>query len=204
MHETELRDRYRPPSELVLRKQLDHLDPGSQGFIAASPFFVLATASAGGVDASPRGGPPGFVAVLDEHRLAFGDLAGNNRLDSYANIANSAAVGLLFFVPGVEETLRVNGVASITEDPTVLAVTAIQDRRPKVAVEVTVSECFVHCGKAVRRGGLWDAATWPASEDRPSAAAIFTDQLQLGVDPAVVAADLEAGYRATLWEHGGT
>jgi PPOX class probable FMN-dependent enzyme len=201
--EAALRARYRAPHELVLRKQQAEIDDGARAFIGASPFAVLASTSPSGTDASPRGGPPGFVAVLDRQRLAFGDLAGNNRLDSYANITSHPEVGLLFFVPGVEELLRVNGRAHLTTDPDMLDRTPVGGVRPKVAVVVTVTECFIHCGKALRRSGLWDRNTWPAGGEAPSAAAILTGHLRLDTDPATVAADLEAGYRATLWRQGG-
>jgi PPOX class probable FMN-dependent enzyme len=199
----QLRQRYRPPSRIVANKAVDHLDGGAADLIAKSPFFVLATASGGGTDASPRGGPPGFVAVLDSRRLAFGDLSGNNRLDSLANLVSEPQVGLLFLVPGLDETLRVNGRATVTTDPEVLSACTIDGRRPKVAVGVDVVECFVHCAKAFRRSALWEPGSWPAPEDRPSAACIFNDQLQLGLDPQVIEDDLEAGYAATMWESGG-
>jgi uncharacterized protein len=201
--EDALRARYRPPRELVLRKQRPEIDEGAAGFVAASPFMVLASTSERGTDASPRGGPPGFVTVLDRGHLAFGDLAGNNRLDSYANIAQHPEVGLLFFVPGVEELLRVNGRASLSADPAVLERTTIGGTRPKVAVVVAVTECFVHCGKAARRAGLWDPEQWRPADERPSAAAILNEHLALDTDPSDLARDLEAGYQATLWREGG-
>src|SRR4029079_9088127 len=105
----ELREHYREPSALVRRKTIDHVDAGARAWLAASPLFGVARPSDAGTDASPRGGPPGFVTVLDDHTVAFGDLAGNNRLDSFANLVEHAAVGLLFFIPGAEETLRLNG-----------------------------------------------------------------------------------------------
>ena len=187
----------------MVDKSIDHVDDGAAGFIARSPLFVFATASADGTDASPRGGPPGFVRVLDPHRIAFGDLSGNNRLDSYTNLVERPTVGLLFIVPGTDETLRVNGHASLTDEPDVLERCAIDGRLPKVAVEVTVTECFIHCAKAFRRGAVWDPSTWPTGDDRPSAAAIINDHLRLGLDPAVIEADLEIGYAATLWQPGG-
>lgn len=198
-----LRRLYREPHELVVRKQIDHLDAAARSFIAASPFVVVATAGPGGGDASPRGGPPGFVAVLDDHRLAFGDLAGNNRLDTYTNLLAHPEVGLLFVVPGVDETLRVNGRASLTTDPAVLDAVALDGRRPRLAVGVDVQQCYVHCAKAFRRARLWDPASWLPPSQRPSAACAFRDHLRLDVDPQVIAADLEAGYRATMWEPGG-
>ena len=198
-----LRALYRDPHPLVLRKAIDHVDDAARAFVEASPFVVIATSSGGGADASPRGGPPGFVAVLDRHRLAFGDLAGNNRLDTQSNLLDHPHVGLLFLVPGVDETLRVNGRATLTTDPDVLDATTVDGRRPRLAVGIDVDECFIHCAKAFRRSQLWDPAAWPEGEDRPSAACALRDHLQLDVDPRVVEADLEAGYQATMWEPGG-
>ncbi|MDY7102105.1 MAG: MSMEG_1061 family FMN-dependent PPOX-type flavoprotein [Actinomycetota bacterium] len=202
--EAALRDRYRPASKAVLEKSRPKIDPKAAGFIAASPFVVLATTSDSGTDASPRGGPPGFVKVLDEHHLAFGDLSGNNRLDSYANVVTHDRVGLLFLVPNVGETLRVNGRARVTTDPAVLERTQIDDgRTPKVALVVEVDECFIHCAKALRRSSLWEPGTWAPAGSSPSAAEVITDQFQLDIDPKVIETDLEADYEATLWEQGG-
>lgn len=198
-----LRRLYREPHPLVIRKQIDRIDDAARSFIAASPFVVLATASDHGTDASPRGGPPGFVAVLDDKRLALGDLAGNNRLDSHSNLLDKPHVGMLFFVPGVDETLRVNGRAVLTTDPAVLAAVAIDGRAPKVAIGIDVDECFIHCAKAFRRSRLWDPLSWLAPDEQPSAACALRDHLELDVDPEVIAADLEAGYAATMWEPGG-
>lgn len=198
-----LRDHYREPHPVVVAKVIAEVDDGAATFLAASPFFVLATASPAGADASPRGGPPGFVRVLDPGRIAWADLAGNNRLDSFQNLLERPEVGLLFFVPGLEETLRVNGRAELSTDPDVLAATAFGEVLPWVATVVHVAECFVHCAKALRRAQLWDPASQPNPEDRPSPAAIVTEHLQLDVDPAVVEADLEAGYQHTLWVEGG-
>lgn len=198
-----LRHLYRKPHPMVLRKVIDHLDDGARGFIARSPFVLVATAGARGADASPRGGPPGFVTVLDDHRLAFADLAGNNLLDSYRNLLDQPAVGLLFLVPGVGETLRVNGRATLTADPDVLESVAIDGRPPRTAVGVDVDACYIHCAKAIRRSCLWDPETWPSAEDRPSAACILNDHIGLGLDPKVIEDDLEASYVKTMWEPGG-
>lgn len=198
-----LRAIYRRPHPLVLRKQIDHVDAAAAAFVAASPFVVVATAGPGGTDASPRGGAPGFVAVLDEGRLAMGDLAGNNRLDTHSNLVANPQVGLLFLVPGVEETLRVNGRATLTTDPEVLDAVAVDGKRPPLAIGIDVEECFIHCAKAFRRSGLWDPDAWPAPDDRPSAAAALRDHIGLDAEPEVIEADLEAGYRATLWDPGG-
>jgi uncharacterized protein len=202
--EAALRLRYRAPHPMVLRKQQPRVDEAARSFLKASPFMVLATTSPRGTDVSPRGGAPGFVVVLDDDRIAFGDLSGNNRLDSYGNIVEHPEVGLLFFVPGLDETLRVNGRAHVTGNEDVLHATAVGGVRPKTAVVIEVTECFIHCGKAPRRAGLWDSARWSAQGDRPSPSAILVEHLALDVEPSVVEADLEAGYTATMWVAGGT
>lgn len=199
--ETQLRERYgaSPPR----RKVIDHVDVGARDFIDRSPFVILATSSATGCDASPRGGPPGFVEVLDEHRLAIPDLAGNRLLDSYGNIVANPAVGLLFLIPGLDETLRVNGRATLTTDPEVLERCPIEGRSTKVAVGIDVDEVYIHCAKAFRRSGLWSPDQWPSAEDRPSVACILRDHLAIDVEPARIEEDLEKGYAATMWEAGG-
>jgi uncharacterized protein len=199
----QLGELYRPPSQVVLDKTVDRIDPTVAAFITRSPLFVLATTDGADVDASPRGGPPGFLQVVDERHVAFGDLAGNNRLDSYRNLVAHPSVGMLLLVPGLDETMRINGRATVVTDVATRERCAIDGRVPKVAVVIEVTECFLHCAKAFRRAGLWDPATWPDPEDRPSAGAILDDQLHLGVDPKAIDASLEADYRATLWEPGG-
>lgn len=202
-NDTDLRTLYRAPHPNVVAKSIDHVDDGVRDFLSRSPLFVLATTDGRDVDASPRGGPPGFVRVLDTQRLAFGDLAGNNRIDSYRNMVALASIGMLFLIPGLDETLRVNGRASISTDPAIREACVIDERVPKVAVVVDVDECFIHCAKAFRRGAVWDTTTWLSVDERPSAAKIFNEHLSLGLDPALIEADLEAGYRATMWETGG-
>lgn len=205
--ETALGEHYRAPHDAVRNKHIDHVDGGVAEFLAATTLIVLATVGDDGADASPRGGPPGFVQVLDPRRVAFADLAGNNRLDSYRNIASGPGgarpVGILGIVPGLEETLRLNGRATLSIDLDVRRRVAIDERVPKVACIVEVDECYIHCGKALRRAGVWTPDAWPEAVERPSPAAILRDHLDLDVEPQLIADDLEAGYRATLWEHGG-
>jgi PPOX class probable FMN-dependent enzyme len=198
-----LRARYWEPGEAVKRKQIDHVDEGARSFVARSPFVVIATYGATGADASPRGGPPGFVRVLDEHRLALGDLSGNNRLDSFANVLADPRIGLLFLVPGVGETLRVNGRATLTDDPDVLQATAIDGKVPKIALGIDVDECFIHCAKAFRRSGLWEPTSWLPAAELPSPAAIVREHMQLDASPEAIAADLEVAYEVTMWWTGG-
>lgn len=193
---------YRPPTAAVAGKARAEVDAKAAAFIAASPLVVLATVSEDGTDASPRGGPPGFVAVLDPRTLAFGDLSGNNRLDSYRNLVRWPGIGMLFLVPGIDDTLRVNGNAAVSTDAAVLDAVTSTVHRPKVAVVVEVTECFVHCGKALRRGGVWDPSSW-APELAPNAAEVIVDQFDLDLDPGALAAHLEADLQTTLWRPGG-
>ena len=154
--EAELRARFAAPSQLARLKQLDRLDRHCRRFIALSPFLCLATARPdGGADNSPRGDAPGFVHVLDDHHLMIPDRPGNNRLDSLANIVANPQVGLLFFVPGITETLRVNGRARLLTRPDLLARFEVRGRGPKVAILVEVAEAFLHCSKALIRSRLW-------------------------------------------------
>jgi PPOX class probable FMN-dependent enzyme len=190
---------YRDPHPVVLAKVMPNVDAGSASFLAASPFMVLATTSASGTDASPRGGPPGFVRVLDEGHVAWADLSGNNRLDSHRNIVEQPEVGLLFFVPGLQDMLRINGRASLTTDAAALDATTVDGVRPNVAVVVEVRECYLHCAKALRRSDLWSPTSWLPADALPRPAAIVGRHLQLDVDPEVIEQDLEAGYAVTLW-----
>ena len=201
--EESLRSRYREAVPAVKGKSRPRVDDRAAAFVKASPLVLLATASPDGTDASPRGGPPGFVVVLDPDHVAFADLAGNNRLDSYTNLIHNPNVGMLFLLPGSGETLRINGTASITTDSAVLEATRIDDIRPKVAVIVKVEECFIHCAKALRRSGIWDPATWPEAGERPTAAEVIADQFQLDIDPNEIEQALETEYQATIWQAGG-
>jgi hypothetical protein len=198
-----LRRLYADPHPTVRAKAVDHLDAGARAFLARSPFGVLATSGPRGGDASPRGGPPGFAAVLDDHRLAMGDLAGNRRLDSFENLLANPRVGLLFVIPGMTESLRINGRACLTTAPEVLTACAYDGTQPKVALGIDVDEVYLHCAKAFRRSGLWDAASWPDADDRPRAADIWKGHLDLDVPADVIDKDLEAGYAATMWQAGG-
>ena len=200
---TALREIYRQPSKLVANKNVPAIDAESARFVAMSPLCVLATHGPEGTDASPRGGPPGFARVLDEGaRVAFGDLAGNNRLDSYTNLLDNPQVGLIFLVPGSNHTVRVNGTASLTTERDICESVAVNDRVPKTAVVVDVDECFLHCGKALIRANLWDTSTWPDGE-APTAGEILASQHDLQAEPEAIDQNLEADYEATLWSDAG-
>jgi len=196
--EEELRGLYRQPHEVVRRKKIARLDDGCRAVIAAAPLVLVGTSAPdGSCDVSPRGGPPGFVQVIDEHRLAIPDLSGNNLLDSITNIVTNPHVGLLFVLPGRDETLRVNGRAWLVTDDDVLDGFTSELKRPKAAIGVAVVDAYVHCAKSFRRGHVWDPATW-APDAAPSAAEMLTCHIELEATPAQLAADLEAGYARDL------
>ena len=201
----ELRSRYREPAGLSLAKEHDHLDAHDREFIAHASLLMLGTGDPEGrLDVSPRGGPPGWVGVLDDGRLAIPDLAGNNRLDSLANIVTHPGVGLLFVIPGLDETLRVNGDAVLTTDPDVLARLTVQGKTPRTAIVVAVAAAYIHCAKAFRRSAAWQPDEWPDRSDMPTVACMLRDQSGLGdLDVAVVEETLEKSYQATIWEVGG-
>lgn len=204
--EAELRGLYRHPAPLTKAKVIALLDHHARTFIAHSPFVLMGTSAPDGTaDVSPKGGPPGFVVVLDDEHLAIPDLSGNNLLDSIGNIVQGSGIGLLFLIPGIDETLRVNGKACLTTDPAVLDACAVKDRRPKAAIGVTVVEQFMHCAKAFRRSELWHIGSWPARDSLPSLGCILKDQIPgVGdVDAAAIDASLEEGYEKTMWEPGG-
>jgi uncharacterized protein len=177
--EQELRQLVGTPSSRAVLKQRVSLDAHSRAFIELSPLVLLATASQDGrCDVSPKGDAPGFVRVLDERRLVIPDRPGNKRLDGMRNLLENPHVGLVFLVPGREETLRVNGRAWITRDPDVLDLCVAQGKRPVLAVGVEVDECFLHCGKAFLRSRAWAPETWPAPEVLPSMACALFDQIK--------------------------
>jgi PPOX class probable FMN-dependent enzyme len=165
---------YRAPGGRAVEKQLDHIDGGMAAFIDHSSFLVLATSDgAGSVDASPRGGPSGFVRRLDDRHIAIPDLNGNNRLDSYRNIVAHPYAGVLMIVPGLEETLRINGPAALTTDPDLLSGFTKELRPPKLAIVIETAEIFGHCAKAFRRGRMWQPDTWGELADAPDLASIY-------------------------------
>ena len=175
----ELREILGEPTERAILKQQSALDRHARAFIGHSPFLVLSTASAAGTcDASPKGDVPGFVLVQDERTLVIPDRPGNRRADSLRNILENPHVGLLFLIPGMDETLRVNGSARVVEDPEVLAQLAVGGRAPKLAIVVSVEEAYLHCGKALLRSHLWDASRQMPRSEMPSLGQMIQDQLR--------------------------
>ena len=201
----ELRQIYRSPSQGALDKVIDRLDEHCRTFIKHSPFLVLATAASDGrCDVSPKGGPPGFVQFIDDHHLALGDLSGNNRLDSMQNLLSNRGVAIMFMIPGLDETLRVNGEATISTDPQLRERCRVESKTPNVVITIDVAEAYIHCAKAFRRGGVWSPDSWPEVADMPSVACMLRDHVNArGVDADQLEAALEADYDRTLWEPGG-
>jgi hypothetical protein len=162
--ETELREIYDMPSERARHKETSIITEDACAFIAHSPFLVMGTAGADGTcDVSPKGDAPGFVQVLDERRLLVPDRIGNNRVDGLGNIVENGHVALMFFIPGREDMLRVNGRATIVRDDELLERLAVEGKRPRTAVLVDVEQCFLHCARAAKRSGLWQPERWPAA-----------------------------------------
>ena len=193
-----LRAHVGPVSTLAERKVLHRLDAHARHFIALSPFLVIATADAEGrVDASPRGDPPGFVRVVDDTTLFLPDRPGNNRVDSFSNVLASPGVGLLFFVPGVDETLRVNGTGHVSTDADLLDGSQVQGRVPRTGLVVAVTELFFHCAKALKRSRLWDRAAQIERSSFPTLGRILADQQ--GADAADVEERVETGYRTRMY-----
>jgi PPOX class probable FMN-dependent enzyme len=195
----ELRALYRQPSALVQSKKVSVIDEPTARFIAVTPFVLVATADADGrCDVSPRGGPPGFVRVLDEHRLVLPDLGGNNLLDSITNVVANPRIGLLFVRPGLDETLRVDGEAVITTDPEVLGLWDDELRRPKSAIGIEVEHLFIHCAKAFRRGEVWQPDRWNLDASEPDASDLFASHTNFAAGADAIRKDLQAAYEAEL------
>ena len=174
----QLREVYPEPKGRTVRKVIDHLEEHCRAFIALSPFVLLSTAGADGKgDVTPRGDAPGFVAVLDDNTLAIPDRPGNNRLDSMENLLFNPSVGLIFFIPGVNETLRINGTAQIRTDQELCQRFAVAGRLPPSVLVVTVREAFLHCAKSIMRSRLWDADAQVERSLMPTIGQIISDQL---------------------------
>jgi hypothetical protein len=195
--EAELRAVYKQPSARAVAKAQPRLDRHARRFIELSPFFCMGSTGSGLGDVTPRGGAPGFVHVLDDTCLAFPDRPGNNRLDALNNIIGNPAVGLLFFIPGFEDTLRVNGTARICTDTALMQRFTLQDKLPLSVIVIEVAEAYFHCTKALRRSALWDARSQVPRSDFPTMGEVYREQLQL----ELAAAEIDAGLEKNAREH---
>lgn len=193
-----LRRLYPQPSGRAAAKQLDHLDRHCRRFVELAPFVVLASAGADGrLDSSPRGGEPGFVRAVDSHTLWLPDSPGNNRLDTLTNLVETARLGLLFLIPGVDETLRVNGRAHVLADPEVTGTFATERWTPKVIVQVTVEEAYLHCAKALMRSKLWAEESLRERSVLPTMGRMLADQIDL-TGPVETEEEMRARYAKDL------
>jgi PPOX class probable FMN-dependent enzyme len=196
----DIREIYGHPAERAVKKQLPRLEKHSRAFIALSPFLVIATTGRDGrCDASPKGDAPGFVTVLDDETLLIPDRLGNNRVDTIGNLLAAPGVGLIFFVPGLFETLRVNGKARITTDPALLEPTAVNGKVPRSGILVTAEEVYFHCGKALIRSDLWNPDKHVARSDFPSLGRIITEQINEGGSVEEAERYTAESYRTRLY-----
>lgn len=203
-NEEALRALFEATHDLAIQKHQTALGRHAQEFIRRSPFLCIGTQDLNGkADVSPRGDPRGFVRILDERTLAIPDRPGNNRLDSLVNILANPSVGLMFVIPGFDDTLRVNGHATLTTDPDLLDSMSVNGRTPKIAIVVEVKGVFMHCAKAFRRSRLWDPEHFQDRTEMPSLIKIILDET---TDAPLAEAemrkrddDLEKDYQATLY-----
>jgi PPOX class probable FMN-dependent enzyme len=188
----QLRGLYKDPTARALAKVMDRLETHSRRFIELSPFLVIASVGEDGLaDASPRGEGPGFVRILDDTTIAIPDRPGNNRVDTLSNIVGDPGVGVIFFIPGVDEVLRINGQAEVRDDAELLASFAIDGKRPVTAIMVTAEQVFLHCAKAIMRAGLWDEARKVERSVLPTMGRMLNDQVG-SAEPAESQAEMVA------------
>ena len=198
-NEAQLTQLYAEASEASIKKEVNHLHPHYQAIIKASPFAILATCGSNGLDASPRGDAAGFVAIADEKTLLLPDRRGNNRLDSLRNILQDSRVALLFLIPGLGETLRVNGRAIISTDPQLLNRFTINEKAPKTVLIIKVDTAFFQCSRAIHRSDLWKRADTDISKVLPSAGKILTDLSNSEIDGEKYDRELPERLKTTLY-----
>jgi uncharacterized protein len=198
--EDELREVVGTPAAGAATKAIDHIDHHFAGFIEKAPFVLIGSSDEhGNQDISPKGDPGGFVLVLDEHTLAIPDRPGNKRADTFSNVLKNPNVALFFMVPGVAETLRVQGKATIVRDADLRERMAVKGKAPALALVVDVSEAFMHCAKCIIRSDLWNGETWPDPETVPSLSAAIIDQKGYSMTKEQLAANLEKDARERLY-----
>lgn len=197
----ELRELVGEPSELARKKVIHFIDENCRDFISKSPFLAISTSDENGFcDVSPRGDEKGFVLVLNERFLVIPERTGNKRVDSLNNILKNPQIGLLFLIPGLIETLRINGKATIIKDEDILGKLSVMGKLPTLGIAVEVEECFLQCGKALKRSNLWNSKTWLPEVELPSGAKILADHARLpGIDEKAMKERLEEGYRNRMY-----
>jgi PPOX class probable FMN-dependent enzyme len=194
-----LRECYPEPLERAVLKTQRALDAHMKRFIALSPFLCLGSSSQDGADVTPRGDQPGFVHVLDDTTLLIPDWPGNNRLDTLMNIEANPQVGLLFLIPGFNESLRVNGTAEVSRDPALIERWTVNGKHPRSVLRVTVREAFLHCGKAIIRSKLWDESSRVDRSALPPYGQMLKDQIDVRDSAEEIQASVEDGYKTRLY-----
>lgn len=199
--EEEIRELIGYPNELVKNKSIHYLDHHCIDFIARSPMLFMSTSDADGhCDVSPRGDAPGFVSVIDPNRFIIPERPGNKRIDSMRNILSNPKVGLIFVIPGLEETLRINGSAQIIRDIDLLNTMQVNGKTPLLGIGVVVHECYIHCAKAFKRSKLWNPDSWPDQQELPNPALIISQHAKkLGKTEEDVSAALLDTYTNRLY-----
>jgi uncharacterized protein len=189
-----------PIAQAVVDKSLSALDRHCRAFIGRSPFVLISSSDAGGrSDISPKGDPPGFVGVLNDHTLVIPDRPGNRRLDTLRNILQNPHVGLIFLIPGKRETLRISGTARIVQDAELAATLSVAGKRPDLCIVVDVEEAFFHCAKCIVRSKLWSPEAWPRTDDLPSLAQTMIDAARIDVPEAALQGVIDQDERERLY-----
>lgn len=187
------------PSPLIAQKSTPYVTPLVEQFIMSSPYFLVATAAEDGTcDCTPRGDPAGSVLLLDDHTLVFADRKGNRRVDSMRNIISNPHVGLLFLVPGTDETVRVNGKATISRDPELCERLSMQGKPAQLVVIVEIAEVFTHCARSILRSKIWQPESWPDTDTIPTLAAMLAEQKHL-TPPDESSGKRNEDYRKVLY-----
>ena len=196
----QLRSIYKAPGAAAVRKELRRLDGHCRNFIERSPFVLIGSSDGeGNADVTPKGDRPGFALAIDDTTIVIPDRPGNNRLDTLENILVNPAVGLLFLVPGMNETLRVNGLARLTDDRDLCARLSVDGKKPQCAIVVSVRAAYLHCAKAFLRSGLWEPSTWIDRSTLPPLGQMLKDQLELPEAAEKTDEWLETSYRKSMW-----
>jgi hypothetical protein len=196
----QLREIYRQPGDGSVRKELRQLDMHAKGFLSRSPFVLIGSQDGhGNADVTPKGDKPGFVKVLDDTTIAIPDRPGNNRLDTWENVVQNPAVGLIFLIPGMNETLRINGDGKLTADPDMREQFAVDGKPAVAALIVRIKAVYMHCAKAFMRSQLWQPDTWPERFELPTLGQIMRDQLALSESSEDLDSNLAESYRNSMW-----
>ncbi len=196
----ELREHYKPASDGSLKKEMRTLDAHARKFLANSPFVLIGTSDgSSNADVTPKGDKPGFVTVLDDATIAIPDRPGNNRLDTWENVLVNPAVGLLFLIPGMNETLRINGTGRITVDGTLRERLSAEGKAPLSVLVVEIRAVYMHCAKAFMRSQLWQPETWQPRSAMPTLGEILKDQIKFAESAASKDRWLDEVYRQEMW-----